>query len=389
MKNLRKLVSQLVIIAFSCAALLGILALVQGGEFGELEGQVLATTVVVGFFSLATLCYLSTTGTRWVPVGIVGALTSLIPLTLALLTIWTTASSSTVEIVFGVSLTIALTLAQLSLLIGLNHAGNTWQRSILVATSLAAVVVASMISIAIINPDLPTDGFWRGLGITAILDALGTVVLIALGFIAGRRSAPAAILTPELEERIRVLARQRGVAPQQLVGDALSSYSSRSRASTTANAALLAPTVSATPLLAKFKSPGDDAAEPSSQTDIDETSAEWVAPAEPVAGESTPVEGETDDTELTEPVPADTELTAAQVDESESDTELSSRDLAESDLGESDLGESDFEAELTSEITAGDTLDPQESWRATDLDASENSENEDTQYFTREQLGSV
>ena len=59
MKGFRRIVVILVIGSFSVAALLGIIALLGGGELGETEGKVLLTTVIVGVESIAVLCYLA------------------------------------------------------------------------------------------------------------------------------------------------------------------------------------------------------------------------------------------------------------------------------------------------------------------------------------------
>ena len=74
----RRIVVWLTIGSFSIAALMGILALLCGGAFGEREGQVLLTTLVVGVTSVAMLCYLATAGTRVQAVGVVGGIVVLV-----------------------------------------------------------------------------------------------------------------------------------------------------------------------------------------------------------------------------------------------------------------------------------------------------------------------
>ena len=73
MKDFSRLVTTLVIGSFSVAALLGIIALLGGGELGETEGHVLLTTVIVGVESIAMLCYLAVSGRPTAIVGLVGA----------------------------------------------------------------------------------------------------------------------------------------------------------------------------------------------------------------------------------------------------------------------------------------------------------------------------
>ena len=69
---IRRWIVRTTIGSFSLAALLGIVALLGGGEFGETEGQILLTTLLVGVVSIAVLCYLATAGRRSQPLGIAG-----------------------------------------------------------------------------------------------------------------------------------------------------------------------------------------------------------------------------------------------------------------------------------------------------------------------------
>src|SRR4051812_9961931 len=96
MRDLRKLVSALVIVSFSVAALLGIAALLGGGEFGDTQAQVLLTTVVVGMESVAVLCYLGLVGHRLVLVGLMGAASSAVATALALWLTWGGPDGSTI-----------------------------------------------------------------------------------------------------------------------------------------------------------------------------------------------------------------------------------------------------------------------------------------------------
>jgi hypothetical protein len=222
MKDLRRLVAALVIGAFSIAALLGIIALLGGGELGETEGRVLLTTVTVGVESVAVLCYLSVAGRRTSLVGLLGGVISLVPFGLALWFTWGGSESEPLWQTFGVGVTIAASLAQACLLLAL-HQGRT---PLLVATLVAMAVVAAMISNAIINGDDLGDLYWRVFGVAAILDVLGTVVFAALGLFTrrARDDGEPDLMTPALETRVVDAARERGVSPSQLISDALDSY---------------------------------------------------------------------------------------------------------------------------------------------------------------------
>jgi hypothetical protein len=223
MKDLRRLVVTIVIVSFSIAALMGIIALIGGGSFGETEGQVLLTTVIVGVECIAMLCYLSVAGHRFVFVGIVGGLVSLVAFALALWLTWAYDSGTPWES-FGVSVTIAASLAQISLLLAL--VGKREIGPGLGATMAAVTVVASMVSYAIIDGAGVGDTFWRVLGVVAILDVLGTVVLTARGAFDKRpddHSEPR-VLSTAVESRLLDAARERGTSPSQLVSDALDAF---------------------------------------------------------------------------------------------------------------------------------------------------------------------
>ncbi|HUR13451.1 MAG TPA: hypothetical protein VM097_03040 [Mycobacteriales bacterium] len=220
MKDLRRVVSTVVIGSFSLAALIGILALLSGGDFGETEGRILLTTVVVGTESVALLCYLALNGHRFAVVGVVGAAVSLVAFSLALWGTWGGDDQTVLE-VFLVALTIAASLAQASLLLAL--AGRQRVSTPLLGTLAAIAVVALMITIPVVGDGDVGDGYWRLLGVVAILDALGTVVLTAVA--AFRRRPDSSVgLSAEVQQRLVDAARERGTSPSLLVSDALDAY---------------------------------------------------------------------------------------------------------------------------------------------------------------------
>ncbi|MFN8195923.1 MAG: CopG family transcriptional regulator [Nocardioidaceae bacterium] len=221
MRDLRRLVSGLVIVSFSIAALLGIVALLGGGDFGENEVRVLLTTVIVGVESVAALCYLSLAGHRFAAVGVVGGLASVVATALALWLTWGDMASSDAWKSFWIFATIAGSLAQASLLLAL--VGRDRVSPALGGTLLAIAVVAVMVVIPIAQESGFDDGYWRTLGVVAILDVLGTVVLAATGVFRRAPQGPAVVpvLSPEVEARLVQLAAARGTSPSQLVGEAL------------------------------------------------------------------------------------------------------------------------------------------------------------------------
>src|SRR5688500_15037249 len=224
MKGFRRIVVILVIGSFSVAALLGIIALLGGGELGETEGKVLLTTVIVGVESIAVLCYLAVAGRPTAIVGLIGALASLVPFGIALALTWGGYDGDApVWDVFGVSATVAATLAHACLLLALDRVRL---RVLLAGTPVAMASVATMISDAIVNGENLGDLDWRSFGVVAILDVLGTVVFAALGIFSRRAKADGEpdLMTPALESRVIDAARSRGVSPGQLISDALDSF---------------------------------------------------------------------------------------------------------------------------------------------------------------------
>jgi len=226
MADLRKIVSTVVIVSFSIAALLGIIALLSGGDFGETEVRVLLTTVIVGVESVALLCYLAAVGKPFVGVAYLGAPVSLLAAGFALYLTWGGNDGSEEDFfdiveAFGVLLTIAASLAQSCLLLALTARHR--MTAVLVGTLAAITVVAVMVITEITGGSSTDDGYWRVLGVAGILDVLGTVVLAATA--AFRRAAPEAPgLSQQSQHRLAAAASERGTTPDQLLNDALDAY---------------------------------------------------------------------------------------------------------------------------------------------------------------------
>lgn len=245
MKDLRRLVVTLVIGSFSVAALLGIVALLGGGDFGETQGQVLLTTVIVGVESTVVLCLLALAGHRWAPLGVVGGLASLVATGAALTLTWgdfAWDSRVTEELwrTFGISAIVAGTAAQLALLIALILRPGREPGALgglLAATGIAAGAVALMAIGPILTESDPGGDYWRIFGVLAILDVLGSVVLIALGAfgrvrdrIAEGPAVPGPVpsgpvgLTAEQQQRVTAYAAEHGTTPERVVAAALDAY---------------------------------------------------------------------------------------------------------------------------------------------------------------------
>lgn len=233
MKDTRRAISAIVIIAFSIAAIIGIVALVRPGQFGETEGKILLTTLTVGVESIAVLCYLSLATRPLWWVGVIGGVVSVVAVVTALLLIWSdwdhgggTFIDNDLK-VFGIATTWAATIAQACLLLALMQRRTVkW----LLATTFAVAAVFGVMLSIVIGGYNASDAYWRGFGVVAILDVLGTVVLAALGAF-GRPSTTRATTTtldPAVWQRATALATEQGVDPSKLVSDALDALASRS-----------------------------------------------------------------------------------------------------------------------------------------------------------------
>lgn len=224
MKDLRTLVVRLVVGSFSVAALLGIAALVGGAALDGAGGKVLLTTLVVGVESLAVLCYLAVGTGRWAWVGVAGGAVSLVPTAIALWLVWGSwdDDATTLARTFGVGVTLALSLAQASLLLGSAGAARDRGRALLWATLALVGVLVVMVVAAILTDGGLGGTFWRLLGVVAILDVLGTVVtIVTLRLTSRPATAPAAVDATPARDRLAAAARRRGTTPDALLSELL------------------------------------------------------------------------------------------------------------------------------------------------------------------------
>lgn len=232
----RRVAATLTIGSFSIAALMGIAALLGGGEFGESEGRVLLTTLIVGCASICVLCYLATAGTRWAPVGGLGGVVLLLPTVTALILVWSDWESHGDGLwkSYGVGVVGAVTLAQICLLLALAAA-----RRALAVVLWSTVALASLLALLVtglILGEIEGDSTWRLFGVVAILDVLGTLVTIALakftdvGDQGSARPAERVLDTTTVRlaldqaETLGLLAIRTGRSTDALVADAVAQY---------------------------------------------------------------------------------------------------------------------------------------------------------------------
>jgi hypothetical protein len=224
------MIVRITILSFSVAALMGVVALLSGGEFGEPEAKVLLTTLLVGVASVAVLCYLATAGQRFQPVGVAGGATVLVPFVTGLVMIWGNVDEDVplwLARTFGVGAIAAATLAQASLLLAIGWQGRPLVRRLLTGTLIFAIALAGLTSALVLGTE-PGGSYFRLLGVVAILDVLGTVVVAALARFGAEPTsaiARAGLAVPaDLLSEVDAYAAQAGLTREEAVAAALRSY---------------------------------------------------------------------------------------------------------------------------------------------------------------------
>lgn len=226
---LRRLILILTIGSFAVAALMGVIALLAGGSFGEGEARVLLTTLIVGSASVCVLCYLATSGTAYQGLGVVGGAVVLLPTGTGLYLVWSDLEDGGPWQAFGVGVVLALTLAQACLLLGI--AGSRDNLRWLLWPTLALAAIVALITSGIILDESGGDSTWRLLGVVAILDVLGTVVTVAMAKFGSRPDEPLTAmpragiaLTGDLAARLEARARAEGRVTGDLLVEAVERY---------------------------------------------------------------------------------------------------------------------------------------------------------------------
>ena len=231
-----------IIISFSGAALVGIIALL-GGDFGETQGKILLTTVLFGAFSITALCHLAIADRAMRIVGVSGLLASGVALVTGLVLVWRDWDAQDGGLdwlkIFAAAGILAVSFAHANLLLllaGRRRAAIRWG---LAATLVAIAVVAVMLIIPVVSdgeiPGQEGDLYWRVFGVIAILDVLGTVVVrdgagpstpsaAEPQGAAGAHQAAATLrleVPADLAEAVRSRAAQQGSDPEAVALDAL------------------------------------------------------------------------------------------------------------------------------------------------------------------------
>jgi hypothetical protein len=175
--DLKRLFLTVVIIALCAAALLGI-GVFLFGTFGETELKILGTTVFFAFYSLTALCSAALYEKKmYVPLALLGMVTSAGALIMALYLIWVSNWVNEVPWKVGVTLGIlAFSFAHAGLLFLSSHP-STLSKLIRAGTVVFIGIVALMLIFLTLDSTIfEAELFYRFLGVFAIIDVLGTIV---------------------------------------------------------------------------------------------------------------------------------------------------------------------------------------------------------------------
>lgn len=204
-----------IVVSLSLTALIGIITLLSG-DFGETQGKVLLTTLLLAGFSITVLCHLAVVGRALQVVGFVGVGVSAVALVAGLLLIWRDwGNYDDIEPLlktFGVFGVLAVSFAHANLLLLLGQRRNQTVRLLLYITVAIIGAVALLLCLPIATGgEIPGDNgdwYWRLLGVVAILDVLGSIVLPVTGrFLRDDRRVRLELeLSEELDARLTAAA---------------------------------------------------------------------------------------------------------------------------------------------------------------------------------------
>jgi hypothetical protein len=189
LKGIRRVAIIFIIVSLGIAALFGIVTLLTG-DFGEIQGKILLTTLLLAGFSITALCHLAVVGRALRIVGFAGIVMSVLAFITGAVLIWRSWDNwsdgwETTLKAFSVFAILAASLAHANLLLLLAERRNPAVRiGLFITVGLIALLALLIILPIVTEGEIPGDDgepYWRALGVVAILDVLGTIVLPVLG----------------------------------------------------------------------------------------------------------------------------------------------------------------------------------------------------------------
>lgn len=230
LKGFRRIAVVFIIVSLSLTALVGIVTLITS-SFGEVQAKVVLTTLLMAGFSITALCHLAVVGRALRVVGFIGIAVSGAAFLSGAVLIWRAWDSwdAAWEVtlkVFATLAVLAVSFAHANLLLLLAERRNPAVRTGLFVTVALIGLVALMIIIPIVTGgEIPGDNetYWRILGVVAILDVLGTIVLPVINRFTRDGGAGAVIrLDADATAKVARIAAARGVTRDAVVTSAIS-----------------------------------------------------------------------------------------------------------------------------------------------------------------------
>ena len=174
--NFKKAFLIALIASLGISALTGIFAFLFG-SFGEFEGKVLSTTILIAGYSLTGLCSAFLyEKKKYLPLSYIGIAVAVIGFIVTLLGFWEIIEfDETIGKIVVTFIVASISLSQVSLLL-LKKYDKAWVNKALIATIVFISIVALMLMYVIFNDmEVENEFFFRLLGTFAILDVLGTI----------------------------------------------------------------------------------------------------------------------------------------------------------------------------------------------------------------------
>ncbi|GAA4773668.1 hypothetical protein [Microbacterium gilvum] len=226
---IRRIVVIVVIGAFALAAAGGIFVLL-GGDPGGTGWRVLATTALVGAFSVGVLCNAALIGRPAQAFGYGGAVVTVVAAALTIGMVWADGAPWDAFWRLLWTLVIASAASALAALLLAIDAGGRQAIRIGRAATLAALGVGVVLELVAIWVDAAydDDAMPRIRGVVWILVALGSVTMIVLSLLVrGRPVASPATLSPAAADAIERAAADAGLTPDAFVARLLDGGAAR------------------------------------------------------------------------------------------------------------------------------------------------------------------
>jgi hypothetical protein len=202
------------VVALCVAALIAIAALLSG-DFDETEGKICLTTLMVALYNLTGMAAAAArTRPELAVLGAFALAASGIGLALGIYLTWSEWEEDDVIHLWGIVTTAAISLAQAGLLLIRRRASDgKLVRIVLAATLVLVGILAVLIAGAIASGDDPDEGYFRFLGVIAVLDVLGTLLLPILRRLQGDARSPTAESEPmKRGDLVRALGLEQDAA---------------------------------------------------------------------------------------------------------------------------------------------------------------------------------